>query len=217
MAKLSLFGCALTLLALAGAARAQPGSSTPPPARIQTTPEANREGLQGVVQSPLRDLNVVRTKIPLVLLDAMADPYHRPVTKRCIELAALLQPLNDALGADLDAPSVDQDDLLQKGGHEAYGAMATFASSAIPFRGWVRQLSGAEQHDRLVQAAITAGAVRRAYLKGLGEARGCNPPATPSHQLTQARAAAAARPGPSQPPPQSQPKTDLFTPRYPIR
>jgi len=34
-----------------------------------------------------------------------------------------------------------------------------------------------------VQAAITAGAVRRAYLKGLGEAKGCDPPATPSHQL----------------------------------
>jgi hypothetical protein len=213
MAKLSLFGCALTLLALAGAARAQPASSTPPSARIQTTPEANRDGFQGVVQAPLRDLNVVRTKVPPVLLDAMADPYRRPVTKRCPELAALLQPLDDALGADLDAPSVDQDDLLQKGGHEAYGAMATFASSAIPFRGWVRQLSGAEQHDRLVQAAITAGAVRRAYLKGLGESRGCNPPATPSHQLTQARAAAAARPAP----PQSQPKTDPFTPRYPIR
>ncbi|HEY3696315.1 MAG TPA: hypothetical protein VGL30_11760, partial [Phenylobacterium sp.] len=36
-------------------------------------------------------------------------------------------------------------------------------------------------HDHLVQSAIVAGAVRRAYLKGLGEARGCEPPATPSH------------------------------------
>ena len=34
-----------------------------------------------------------------------------------------------------------------------------------------------------MQDAITAGAVRRAYLKGLGEAKGCNPPATPSHIL----------------------------------
>jgi hypothetical protein len=47
----------------------------------------------------------------------------------------------------------------------------------------VRKLTGAERHDHLVQDAITAGAVRRAYLKGLGEAKGCNPPATPSHQL----------------------------------
>ena len=48
---------------------------------------------------------------------------------------------------------------------------------AIPFRGVVRKLSGAESHDRLVQSAIIAGNVRRAYLKGLGEARGCMPPA----------------------------------------
>ena len=48
-------------------------------------------------------------------------------------------------------------------------------------RGWVRKLSGAERHDRLVQTAITSGHVRRAYLKGLGESRGCNPPATPQH------------------------------------
>jgi hypothetical protein len=61
--------------------------------------------------------------------------------------------------------------------------MASAASDVIPFRGWVRKLTGAERHDKLVQSAITAGAVRRAYLKGLGEAKGCNPPATPSHQL----------------------------------
>jgi hypothetical protein len=215
MSRLILVGCVLSIFALADAAGAQPASQAPPSGKVQTTPEANREGLQGVVKAPLRDLNVVRTKIPAILLEAMADPYRRPATKRCQELIALIQPLDGALGADLDAPSVDQDDLLQKGGHEAYGAMASFASSAIPFRGWVRQLSGAEQHDRLVQAAITAGAVRRAYLKGLGESRGCSPPATPSHQLTQARAAAArsGRPTPSQP----QPKSDgPFTPRFPI-
>jgi hypothetical protein len=34
----------------------------------------------------------------------------------------------------------------------------------------------------MVQNAITSGAVRRAYLKGLGEAHSCDPPATPSHE-----------------------------------
>jgi hypothetical protein len=32
-----------------------------------------------------------------------------------------------------------------------------------------------------VQSAITSGNVRRGYLKGLGEARGCSSPATPQH------------------------------------
>ena len=151
--------------------------------KVETTSEANREGLKGAAKAPLRDLNVLRTKIPEVLLQALADPYERPVSIRCAELNRLLAPLNDALGADLDAPSMDEDDLLEKGRNTALGVVAGAASDVIPFRGWVRKLTGAEQHDHVVQAAIVAGAVRRAYLKGLGEAKGCPPPATPSHEL----------------------------------
>jgi hypothetical protein len=151
--------------------------------RIETTSEANREGIRGVAKAPLRDFNVLRTKIPEALLQAMADPYEKPVEMKCAQYIALLGPLNDALGADLDTPSVDEDDLLDKGKTSALGFAAGAASDVIPFRGWVRKLSGAEQHDRLVQSAIVAGAVRRAYLKGLGEAKGCHWPATPSHEL----------------------------------
>lgn len=151
--------------------------------KVETTNEANREGLKGAAKAPLRDLNVLRTKIPELLLQALADPYERPAPLKCAELVTLLKPLNEALGADLDVPSVDQDDLLEKGRNTALGLVAGAASDVIPFRGWVRKLSGAEQHDHVVQAAIVAGAVRRAYLKGLGEAKGCLPPATPSHEL----------------------------------
>lgn len=168
------------LLALAGCVTARADGSP----RVQTTGEANRESLRGAVQAPLRDLNVLRTKIPEVLLAAMADPYARPPRRvKCADLITMIQPLNDALGADLDTPSTDEDDLLAKGRESAYGAVAGVTTDAIPFRGWVRKLSGAERHDQLVQAAINAGAVRRAYLKGLGEAKGCMPPATPSHEL----------------------------------
>src|SRR5258705_4295618 len=72
---------------------------------------------------------------------------------------------------------------MEKGKGAGLGFVAGAASETIPFRGWVRKLSGAERHDRFVQGAINAGAVRRAYLKGLGEAKGCDPPATPSHTL----------------------------------
>ncbi|HEY8571150.1 hypothetical protein [Phenylobacterium sp.] len=195
----SLAAAAVFAAALAGTGCVTaPADGSP---RVQTTGDANRENLKGAVRAPLRDLNLLRTKIPVVLLEAMADPYARPPRRvTCVELVALVQPLNDALGADLDTPSTDEDDLLLKGRESAYGAVAGVTTDAIPFRGWVRKLSGAERHDRLVQAAISAGAVRRAYLKGLGEARGCPPPATPSHELAG-----------------SEVITQEFRPRYPTR
>jgi hypothetical protein len=149
--------------------------------QIQTTNQAERESLEGAAGAPLRDVNVLQTKIPEVLLTAMTDPYALPKPMTCARLTALILPLNGALGADLDEQAQDEDDLVGRGHGAALGLAASAASSVIPFRGWIRKLSGAEKHDQLVSDAITAGAVRRAYLKGLGEAHGCYPPATPSH------------------------------------
>jgi hypothetical protein len=162
----------LMLLALPACATAPADGSS----KIQTTSQANRENLQSAMESPLRDVNLLRTKIPAVLLDAMADPYARPRPLNCATISAQLAPLNGALGADLDEPATDEDDLMERGRETALGVMAGAASSVIPFRGWVRRLTGAERHDKLVTAAVTAGAVRRGYLKGLGESKGCFPP-----------------------------------------
>jgi|SRR5581483_2113171 len=149
--------------------------------QVETTSEANRESLKGAAESPLRDVNVLRTKIPEVLLYSLADPYSRPPKGwKCPDLIAMVEPLDDALGDDLDVPP-EQQGMREKGKGSVLGFAAGAASDAIPFRSWIRKLSGAERHDDLVQKAIMAGAVRRAYLKGLGEAKGCNPPATPSH------------------------------------
>jgi hypothetical protein len=170
-------------------------------ARVQTSSEAKRESLGGAVSAPLRDVNVLRTKIPPALLEALADPYKRPTPASCAELTAQIEPLEAALGADLDVPGVEEEvDVMDRGRGVALGAVAGAASDIIPFRGWVRKLTGAERHDKLVQGAIVAGGIRRAYLKGLGEARGCPPPATPSHLLT-------GSPVPSQ----------ELKPRYPVR
>ena len=53
-------------------------------------------------------------------------------------------------------------------------------SSLIPFRGLIRELSGANAQERAVQAAIQAGLARRGFLKGLGAARRCQYPAGPA-------------------------------------
>ena len=43
----------------------------------------------------------------------------------------------------------------------------------------MRKLDGAERHSKEVAAAIAAGSVRRAFLKGVGQTLGCEAPAAP--------------------------------------
>jgi hypothetical protein len=151
---------------------------------IQTTADANRSSVGGAMMAPLRDVNVLRTKIPTPLLEALAEPYARPVDSGCAAIVAQVTALDEALGPDLDVQKIEEtrskkmSKAAEKG---AYGLVAGAAEGVIPFRGWVRKLTGAEKHDNLVGRAIAAGRVRRAYLKGLGESRGCNPPGTPAH------------------------------------
>ena len=127
--------------------------------------------------TPLQDLNVVRAEIPPVLLEAMKAPYALPADRSCTGLSVAVQALDAVLGADLDTPSTAANpSLLERGAGEA---LRSAAEGVIPFRGWVRKLSGAERYERRVESAITAGGVRRAYLKGLGQAAGCAAPAAP--------------------------------------
>jgi hypothetical protein len=73
--------------------------------------------------------------------------------------------------------------MLKKGGamaeESALDALRGTTQGVIPFLGWVRKLSGAERHSKIVASAIASGIVRRSYLKGLGESHGCAAPAAP--------------------------------------
>ncbi len=75
---------------------------------------------------------------------------------------------------------VDTESLEDLGGEAILDAISDFAASAIPYRSWVRKLSGADAQQKRMRAAVAAGAVRRAHLKGLGEQLDCPPPATPN-------------------------------------
>lgn len=124
--------------------------------------------------TPLTDLNVVRAEIPDVLKAALAAPYATPADTSCPALAASVRALDEVLGPDLDAPVVKGNTgLLERGEDAATGALQRTAEGVIPFRGWVRKLSGAERYARQVSAAITAGGVRRAFLRGLSVAKAC--------------------------------------------
>jgi hypothetical protein len=99
-------------------------------------------------------------------------------------LTKLVEELDGVLGADLDTPVTSANpSLLDRGtnaaGDAVVGAVRSSAESVVPFRGWVRKLSGAERYSRDVAGAIAAGTIRRAYLKGLGQAGSCAAPAAP--------------------------------------
>ena len=158
-----------------------------------TQMDAPTGAVSGAVTTPLADLHLVRQRIPEVLQAARAAPYARPAPETCAALAAAVIALDAALGADLDvSESPDNPSLVARGtstaGDAALGAVRHTAEGVIPFRGWVRKLSGAERESREGAAAIAAGAARRSFLKGLGMARGCAPPAAPL--------GAASRPAP---------------------
>jgi hypothetical protein len=135
---------------------------------------SSQDKVAAAATTPLSDLNVVRADIPDVLKAAAAAPYAPPADASCAGLAAGIHALDEVLGPDIDAPvSGANPGLLDRGEDAATGALQRTAEGVIPFRGWVRKLSGAERYARHVSAAIVAGGVRRGYLKGLAAARAC--------------------------------------------
>ncbi|MEK7111976.1 MAG: hypothetical protein AAB875_01485, partial [Patescibacteria group bacterium] len=55
----------------------------------------------------------------------------------------------------------------------AEGVGKSLVNSLIPFRGVVREISGAAPAERRLRAAIAAGLARRGYLRGMASAKGC--------------------------------------------
>lgn len=128
--------------------------------------------------SPLADLNLTRTEIPPLLAAARAAPYALPPLIDCESLGEAVVALDELLGPDLDALKDESErSMVERGseavGDAAIGAIQGAAQGVLPFRSWLRKLSGAEKHSREVSAALAAGRVRRAFLKGLRVAQAC--------------------------------------------
>lgn len=142
-------------------------------------------GVGGAAAAPLEDLNLRREYIPTVLLQAEASPYDLRNLNQCSTIRAEIVRLDAALGPDLDEPPAPDGSTLGEraadaASRAALDAIRDVATDFIPGRSWIRRLSGAEQHSRRVQAAIQAGRLRRAFLKGVGMHRDCAPPAAPA-------------------------------------
>jgi hypothetical protein len=129
--------------------------------------------------TPLSDLNIVKAEIPAVLKKSVKAPYQIPADQTCTGIALEIHKLDEVLGADINTPVTKANPPLIEWGMESVndatiGTIKHSAEGVIPFRGWVRKLSGAERYSKDVSAAITAGSIRRAFLKGIGSSHECS-------------------------------------------
>lgn len=142
---------------------------TPLAAQVQP----DRPNVGDVAMTPLKDLGITNKDIPEILVRAVFDPYLMEHMHTCNSITVEIMKLDEVLGDDYDAYAEG------KGGIDVGRAAQGLVGSIIPFRGLVREVSGAAGKDREMQAAITAGMVRRGFLKGVGSQQGCEVPARP--------------------------------------
>lgn len=126
-----------------------------------------------IATQPARDVGLEKDEIPPVLLKAVENPYAAPASRTCKALTSALGELNAVLGQDFVVGAQANEN---RTGKIAEAVGKTVVNSLIPFRGLVREISGAAPAERRLQAAVTAGVARRGYLRGVAAAKGCKPP-----------------------------------------
>lgn len=127
-----------------------------------------------IVSQPARDVGAAPTKIPPVLLAAHDAPYGLAGLSSCRKLRQEIDDLSNALGPDF---TIRNEKKENRAGKLAEAGGKTIVNAFIPFRGLVREISGAAPAQRRLNAAIDAGFARRGFLRGVAYSRKCAPAA----------------------------------------
>lgn len=133
---------------------------------------AGRE-VRDIVSQPARDVGIMRGKIPPILIEAAGSPYSLAGLKTCRQLSTEIAGLTSVLGPDYGAPPPEQ---RGRAGAIASAGGRAVVNSVIPFRGVVREVTGAAPAERQYNAAVEAGLARRGFLRGVHQTRKCKTP-----------------------------------------
>lgn len=123
-----------------------------------------------IATQPVRDVGMQRIDIPAPVQRAAAAPYSLRGLKNCAQLNHAIFELNDVLGPDYGGAVRVREN---KAGKLAEAGGKTIVNTIIPFRGLVREISGAAPAERRLNAAIRAAFARRGFLRGVATARKC--------------------------------------------
>ena len=145
--------------------------------------ETTGGGLTNAALSPLEDLNLRKEDIPPILAN-LDWPYEPPNPASCEQIEREVIDLSSVLGPDVDFPPPEDersrvDWVADEGADAALDFVASEARGFIPFRGLVREATGANDHAARVMRAFRMGQARRAFLKGVGASLKCQWPAAP--------------------------------------
>lgn len=133
-----------------------------------------RDSAGRIVAQPVKDVGAAKTTVPPVLVAAAADPYSTKGLATCRQIVAAFRSLTEVLGPDFKAGDSRKEN---KAGKLAEAGGKTVVNSLIPFRGLVREVTGAAPAQRRLNRALDAGYARRGFLRGLYTARKCKSPA----------------------------------------
>ena len=134
-----------------------------------------RRGVTDAAYTPLRDVNLVRPEVPLVLRN-LQYPYATATLVDCAAVAHEIGQLDAALGPESFQPGPNRNIWDRSGDfveEQAIEAARDTAADLIPFRSWVRRLSGASRAERDAIRAVANGQQRRTFLRGYGASLGC--------------------------------------------
>lgn len=183
----------LLVVCLAGTAGAQPAPVTTSPATTTTNPKAaetstatpdppttsttTHDKIVGtgktaghIAGQPARDVGAQKVEIPAAVQLAAAAPYSLSGLRTCARLGRAIFALNEVLGPDYAGVVTVREN---RAGKLAEAGGKTVVNAFIPFRGLVREVSGAAPAERRLDAAIKAAIARRGFLRGVATARKC--------------------------------------------
>ena len=139
------------------------------PLRAQTAEQVGKSA-ETIATKPLKDANIVKTEIPPELLAIMNNPYSLQGLSTCAQFSAEIAKLTKVLGPDVDAQKPTDGDSASE---MVLSQIEKTAGNLVPGSGIIRKVSGAEAQENKAKAAVYAGSLRRAYLKGTARAKGC--------------------------------------------
>lgn len=149
----------LGLVMLAAAAQAEPDGT-------QKTLKRGGE----IVTQPVQDVGAKKIEIPPALERARDDAYSLDGLRTCAQLRRETAALTKVLGPDFAAGGEKREN---RAGRLAEAGGKTIINTIIPFRGLVREISGAGPAQRRLNLAIDAGFARRGFLRGVAVGRRC--------------------------------------------